>query len=440
MYGRSSSTVYPSAYVTAIQSNAFQTPALIASGSTPDTSTRYGDYFGAGTDFSTSTFWVGGEYRVDSTFQNWSTAIAPITLSSTTGSFDFSLSNSGGITVTQGSSGTNTITASLVSGSAQPVSLSCSGGLPSGASCAFNPQSGNPTYSSALTISTSSTTPTGSAVITITGTSGAITHTTQFMLTVNPVTMMTVSYSIVGGGNPSPPVFNYVQGGMPQQYTLTTQPTALTVDFGSSWSVTNPLQGSTGAERWWASQPAKGKATAETINFAYQHQYRLTMKLNPSTGGTVTPVSSWQNSGSSITIQATPASNFAFLSWTGGGTGSYTGTNNPATVTINGPITETAAFQQTGGQLSVSLVSPKNGVTLTSSPVTLKVTIAGFVQGATVTVFLDGNQVCSGSSDPTGSFSCKFAVNQTGGTHSWYAVASKTGFTSGTSPMWTFTY
>ena len=142
---------------------------------------------------------------------------------------------------------------------------------------------------------------------------------------------------------------------------------------------------------------------------------------------------------SSVNIQATPSANFVFLSWTGSGNGSYSGANNPSTVTMNGAITETANFKQTGGQLSVSLVSPTNGTTVTS-PVTLKVKVAGFVQGASITIVLDGGQVCSGSTDSTGAFSCKASVTKTGLSHSWYATASKTGFTSGTSPTWTFTY
>src|SRR5207247_7051491 len=48
--------------------------------------------------------------------------------------FDYSLSNNGPMSITQGSSGTVTITATLTAGSAQPVTLSCSG-LPSGITC-----------------------------------------------------------------------------------------------------------------------------------------------------------------------------------------------------------------------------------------------------------------------------------------------------------------
>lgn len=62
--------------------------------------------------------------------------------------FDFSLGNSGGITVAQGGSGSNTITVTWNGVSpTQSVSLSCTAGLPSGASCVFVPVSSNPTFS-----------------------------------------------------------------------------------------------------------------------------------------------------------------------------------------------------------------------------------------------------------------------------------------------------
>ncbi len=190
VYGLSSSSTYPSLYATgrlpSDSVNTVETPALLASGSDIDTSTRYGDYFGAATDpSSASTFWVAGEFRISSTFQGWSTAIAKVSLSAPLGLFDFSLSNSGGITVDQGASGSNTITATLTSGVSQSVSFACTSGLPSGAACSFSPSSGLPTFSSTLTVSTSGSTPAGSYTVTVTGTGGSLSRTTSFTLTVN---------------------------------------------------------------------------------------------------------------------------------------------------------------------------------------------------------------------------------------------------------------
>jgi hypothetical protein len=64
-----------------------------------------------------------------------------LNLGSSPPSFDFSLSNGGNQTVVQGQSGSNTITATLVSGTSQSVSFSASG-LPTGAVLSLPHQSG----------------------------------------------------------------------------------------------------------------------------------------------------------------------------------------------------------------------------------------------------------------------------------------------------------
>ena len=79
--------------------------------------------------------------------------------------------------------------------------------------------------------------------------------------------------------------------------------------------------------------------------------------MTTSAGGTVSPASAWKNSGTSVSIKATPTSNslvsYTFDAWTGTGTGSYSGTNNPALITMNGPITEIASFTQNPVQVIV---------------------------------------------------------------------------------------
>jgi len=80
--------------------------------------------------------------------------------------------------------------------------------------------------------------------------------------------------------------------------------------------------------------------TTYTANF--NTQYFLTMNHN--TGGTVTPGNGWKASGATISITATPATGYHFTNWTGTGTGSFSGTTNPASITMGGPITETATF------------------------------------------------------------------------------------------------
>src|SRR3989454_4491823 len=193
-FGTSSSTVFPSAVATGRASsdpvNTLQAPVTVRAGSASDTTTRYGDYFGAATDptpTAASTFWLESEYRKDSTFQNWNTVISQVGAFAASGAFDFSVSlNPTSGSVVQGSGTTSTVTVGLVSGTSQTVSLTTSiSPTASGLTATVNPTSGTPTYTSTLTISTTASTPIGSYTITVTSMSGALSHSAAYSLTVN---------------------------------------------------------------------------------------------------------------------------------------------------------------------------------------------------------------------------------------------------------------
>src|SRR2546426_7725799 len=119
----------------------------------------------------------------------------------------YSLSNSGPITAIRGRSGSNTIIATLSTGTGQPVTLSCvSSSLPPAASCSFNPTTITPTSptgsSSILTITTTTSTPGGSSTIIVTGTPQPTANTT-FALAVAAfqITRQPQSVSIPPRGN-----------------------------------------------------------------------------------------------------------------------------------------------------------------------------------------------------------------------------------------------
>lgn len=89
---------------------------------------------------------------------------------------------------------------------------------------------------------------------------------------------LTVSYSIVGGGNPPAPVLHYVLNNAPRTYNLTTTPTQISADIATSWSVTNPINGFTNAERWFSNQRTNGSFVGlQTAHFIYQHQYNISL-------------------------------------------------------------------------------------------------------------------------------------------------------------------
>jgi hypothetical protein len=120
---------------------------------------------------------------------------------------------------------------------------------------------------------------------------------------------------------------------------------------GSSHTIatTSPQSGGTGAQHVWNRWSDNGAishtvtpTTNKTYSATFRTQYYLTMAHG--TGGNVRPTSGWRNSGTTVSISGTPANGYSFTNWTGSGTGSYSGTNNPGSITMNGPITETATF------------------------------------------------------------------------------------------------
>lgn len=119
------------------------------------------------------------------TFNGYTVAL--LTIGSQNG---LSISNSGDIAVGIGGSGSNTISVAVAGALPDSIALSCVNGLPSGASCNFNPEFGNTSFSSNLTISTSSSTPVGTFSVKVAGTAGQISDFTSFTLTVNAPTLI----------------------------------------------------------------------------------------------------------------------------------------------------------------------------------------------------------------------------------------------------------
>ena len=129
-----------------------------------------------------------------------------VTITSPPSPFDYTLTNNGNIAVAQAASGFNTITADLTVAPSQAVSFSASG-LPAGATPAFSPTlcEPNPTCSSTLTITTTTSTPLGTYPITVTG--SPLSRTTSFNLIVatrptvitDPATSITATSATLNG-------------------------------------------------------------------------------------------------------------------------------------------------------------------------------------------------------------------------------------------------
>jgi hypothetical protein len=188
--------------------NTLVQPMTIVAGSAPDLTspTRYGDYFGAGVDPSDPTrVWVAGEYHSNSTgicphvvtlLQTfvagpcWSTFISSMRVIR-----DFRIaSNPSTFASAAGSTVNSNITLTSVNGFAGAVGLSASVSptRTSGPIATLSPPSLTLAFEgsavSKLTVSTKSTTPSGLYTITVTGTSGSLSHSTTFSLAVTPIT------------------------------------------------------------------------------------------------------------------------------------------------------------------------------------------------------------------------------------------------------------
>ena len=120
---------------------------------------------------------------------------------------------------------------------------------------------------------------------------------------------------------------------------------------GSSHSIgaTTNQNGSPGVRYLWSNWSDGGAVThtvAPTVNTTYTANFttQYLLSMTAGVGGTVLPASSWQNSGAVVPIQATASPGYTFGSWTGTGSDSYSGENSSASVTMNGPVTQSAAF------------------------------------------------------------------------------------------------
>jgi hypothetical protein len=256
-YSVSSSTINPSVRFTGrtpsdpVNTMETETSIIAGTGSQTGTLTRWGDYSAITVDpVDDCTFWYTTEYMKTSGTFNWNTRIANFKFPNCGGAAtpDYTLSASPtSVTVTQGSSGSSTITVNPTGGFTGSVTLSASG-LPAGVTASFGT---NPTTStSVLTLTASSTATTGTATVTITGTSGALTHTTTVSLTVNApaqpnfsLSASPASLSVVQGNSGSSTITVSPINGFTGSVTLSASglPAGVTASFGTNPTATTSV-------------------------------------------------------------------------------------------------------------------------------------------------------------------------------------------------------
>jgi uncharacterized membrane protein len=267
---------------------------------------------------------------------------------------DFSIGASPtSISVQQGSSGTSTISTTLVSGTAETINLAASG-QPAGTTATLNPTSVSTGGSATLTLAVGASTAPGSYTITVTGTGSAATHSTTVTLAVTQappndfsISANPASVSVQQGASGSSTISTAVTSGSAQTISLSASglPSGATATF-------NPTSVTAGGASTLTLNVASGTATGT---------YTITVTGTGSTATHATTVS--------LTVTAPPPSgitNGGFESgltgWTSvGSTGTSTTAHSgtaAAMVGSSSPFNGDSSVAQTfnapaaGGQLS----------------------------------------------------------------------------------------
>lgn len=281
---------------------------------------------------------------------------------------NFSLSASpSSVTVVQGKSGNTTISVTPSSGFTGSVSLSASG-LPSGVTATFSPNPiTNGSGNSTMSVTTSSSTPAGTYMLTITGTSTSpsLTHSTTVSLVVN--TASTGNFSLAAS-LPS----QTVTAGNSASYTATVTPSG-----GFTGSVTLSVSGlPSGAAAKFSVNPVAGAGnstlTINTSSSTPTGTYTLTI-TGTSTSPSLTHSATVTLVVNSFSVSASPSSKTV----TRGSNATYTvkvtpinGFTEPVSFRVSGlPTNSTATFNPTSvtGSGTSTLTITTNSSTTTGT-------------------------------------------------------------------------
>jgi hypothetical protein len=153
------------------------------------------------------------------------------------------------------------------------------------------------------------------------------------------------SFTILYGGEPTPPSIEYVSFGTSSTEEATSADASTWADANTVYTYPLTLLGSSDSERWLITSLTSDKITSSLrISPTYLHQYFLKIEPNQPLAGSASQSSGWLNSTSHVTISPTAAEGWRFEGWAGSGEGSYTGPLANVTLNVSAPITETMIF------------------------------------------------------------------------------------------------
>ena len=152
---------------------------------------------------------------------------------------------------------------------------------------------------------------------------------------------VTFQAAVAGGGSGFiQPGVSYTEFGAAES---TATGSGVWADAGTNGTFPASVGGPAVGERWAALSPGVPVGLPGTLTETYEHQYYVAATSAPRTGGSTTPTG-WYGAGSLVTFDAAAAPGWRFEGWTGSGLGSYSGNSTGATLALEGPLNETAAF------------------------------------------------------------------------------------------------
>jgi hypothetical protein len=322
--------------------------------------------------------------------QNWVNASGGYcALSFGTPAPNFSLSASpASQTVVQGAGTSYTATVTPSNGFTGTVTFSV-GGLPAGASASFNPTSVTTSGSTTMSVTTSSTTPAGSYPLTITGTSGLLSHTASVTLVVNAATTPNFSLSAT-------PASQTVVQGASTSYTVN-----ITRTGGFNGSVALSVSGlPSGAAGTFSPNPAPGASSALSV-----------------TTSTTTPAGTYPLTITGVSGTTHTTSVTLVVTAAGAGDFSLSVTPTSRTIAASASTTYTVNITRTGGftgSVTLSVTGLPTGASASFSPNPA----AGASSTLTITTL---------SSTPTGTFALTIKGVSGALTHTTSATLVMTG-------------
>ena len=373
-YSVSSATTFPAVRITGRTPDTSIYPlgtlapetTLQVGGGSQTGSNRWGDYTALRIDPSDdTTFWYTNEFYPTSSPASWSTFIGSFTLGPPTPDFTLSAAP-GSLSVQQGQSVATSVTVGSLAGYNSPVSLSLSGCPTSGASCALSSQSATPGSAAVmLTVNTLTTASPGSYILTITGTSGNLTHTISVSLSVTAIPPTLNSIAVT-------PTSPSILAGTSIQFTATgtySDNSTQNITASVTWTSSNTSVATISSNSGLASALAQGVTTIT----AASGQFSATATLS------VTPVPPTLKS-----IAVTPANPSASV----GTSAQFTATG---TYSDNSKKDLTTSVTWTSSSTSVATITSKSGLAsaLAVGATTIKAAL-GAISGTTILTVTGG--------------------------------------------------